>query len=211
MNYNTQRGKLQIREYGRHIQNLIGETKKIKDKKERSDTAAVIVNLMEMLRPALRNVEEYRHKLWDHFYVIAGEDIDIDSPFGFPTDEEIKLESKPMAYPEKSIQYKHYGINVETLVKKAMGFEDPEKLQYFLNIIGSYMKLVSRNRNKDATNDEIIKQDLAHLSGGQFTFEHEVDFDLLIRTVRQTTRRPQRKDYKKSNYKKKSRRQGSNR
>ncbi len=211
MDYNTQRGELMIREYGRHIQNLIEETKKIKDKKERSETAAVIVNLMEMLKPAMRNDEEYKHKLWDHFYIIANGVIDIDSPFEPPTENE-KLKLKPVVYPKKDIQYKHYGFNVETLVKKAMDLKDPEKLEYFLNIIGSYMKLVARNRNNDSTNDEAIKDDLTHLSDGKFTFEKEPDFDLLIRTVRQTSnRRPGRKDYKKSNHKRRPRRQGSNR
>lgn len=210
MDYNTQRGELMIKEYGRHIQNLIEKTKKIKDKKERSETAAVIVSLMEMLRPSMRNGDENKHKLWDHFYIIANGDIDIDSPFEKPKPNE-KLRLKTIVYPKKEIKYKHYGFNVETLVKKAMDQKDPEKLEAFLNIIGSYMKLLSRNRNTDI-NDERIKGDLILLSDGKFTFEKDPDFDLLTRTVRQTSNRPRRKDnYKKSNHKRRSRRQGPNR
>ena len=209
MEYNTQREPIRIREYGRNIQNLINASTETKDKEKRNLTAEAIVNLMEMLKPQMKSIDEYRHKLWDHLYIISDFKIELDSPYPKPKKEDIKLNQKPITYPKKDIQYKHFGINVEQLVKKASAVKDPEKQKAFVNCIGSYMKLVARNRNKDNTNTESVKSDILHLAAGKLKIDWEVDFDQLIRTAKPPKRSP-RRDYKhKSNsYKKRGRKQG---
>jgi len=210
MEYNTQREPMRIREYGRNIQNLINASTETEDKDKRNRTAEAIVNLMEMLKPQMKSIDEYRHKLWDHLYIISNFKIELDSPYPKPSKEDTKLNQKDITYPKQKIQYRHFGINVERLVIKACEVKDPEKQKAFVNCIGSYMKLVARNRISDNSNTESIKDDILHLAEGKLTIDWEVDFDQLIRSAKPTKRSPRRDNYKhKSNsYKKRGRKQG---
>ena len=78
--YNTEREKLQMPEYGRIVLNMVEQVKAIPDKAKRSEQAKAVVRVMELLNPQVHTQENYEQKLWDHLYMIAGYDLDIDSP-----------------------------------------------------------------------------------------------------------------------------------
>lgn len=188
--YNTQREHLVIREYGRLLQGMVEYTATVEDKEKRNRLAQGIIELMGQMNPGLRNVDEFRHKLWDHIYIISGGKLDVDSPYPKPNLEQIHKKPKHMGYPHQNIKLKHYGKNVERMIEKASAMEDDDKKRGFTECIGNYMKLVHRNWNKENANDEIIKQDIVALSKGALQLDEDSNLDSLTHATPQRRNRP---------------------
>jgi len=184
--YNSQSEKLIIPEYGRHVQNLIGHVKTIEDKEERQEFAESVVNLMHQMNPQNKNVQEYRMRLWKHFFVIAGFDLDVTPPEGLVLDE-IKEPAKPdkVAYPIKERKFRHYGKNVKTLIAKAIAMEDGPIKEGFVETIASFMKMAYKNWNREHyVSDEIVLADLHSMSEGKLTVAENTSLDGLSKAVR---------------------------
>jgi Domain of unknown function (DUF4290) len=185
MDYNSSRNKLVLKEYGRHVQKIVEACVQIQDRERRNIFAKELIELMGQLNPHLRNVEDFRHKLWDHLFIMSDYKLDVDSPY--PIKDRAEIEKRParLHYPQSRIKYKHYGKNVETLVAKAIHTEDPEKQAGFTQCIGNFMKLVYQNWSKENVNDETIKNDLRLLSKGALVISDEQDINSLSRANRQ--------------------------
>lgn len=190
MDYNTSRDKLVIREYGRNIQSLIDYAVAIEDDEKRNEVSLYIIELMGQMNPHLRNVEEFKRKLWDHLFVISKFKLDVKSPYPIPTKEEIDniFKHDKLPYPKKKIQFKHYGKNVENMVKKAVEMEDPEMKKAYSEVIGNYMKLVYNNWNRENITDEVIKNDFNSLSNGELKIDEETSLDTLTKSNRKKKR-----------------------
>lgn len=186
--YNTQRSHLVIREYGRHVQSMVDYTLTLEDRQKRNQQAQAIIELMGQMNPGLRNVEEFRHKLWDHLFIISEGRLDVDSPYPKPNLETIRKKPKHIGYPRQQIKFKHYGKNVERLIEKAIEMEDEDKKKGFTECIGNYMKLVHKNWNKENANDEIIKSDIAALSNGKLHVDDDSNLDSLTRSSKSRKR-----------------------
>ena len=184
MDYNSSREKLILKEYGRHVQKIVENCVKEKDDVKRNIFAKEIIELMGQLNPHLRNVEDFRHKLWDHLFIMSDYKLKVDSPY--PIKERAEIEKRParLPYPQSRIKYKHYGKNVEALVAKAVTTEDPDKKAGFTHCIGNFMKLVYQNWSKDFVNDETIKNDIRLLSKGELRIADDQDIDALARANR---------------------------
>lgn len=184
--YNSQSEKLIIPEYGRHVQNLIGHVKTIEDKEERQAFAESVVNLMHQMNPQNKNVQEYRMRLWKHFFVIAGFELDVTPPNGIVLDE-IKEPAKPdkVEYPLEERRFRHYGKNVKTLIAKAIAMEDGPIKDGFVETIASFMKMAYKNWNREHyVSDEIVLADLATMSEGQLSVAENTSLDGLAKAVR---------------------------
>lgn len=210
MEYNSSREKLVIREYGRNIQSLIRFTAKVEDRDKRNWLAHQIIEMMSQLNPQMKNIDEYRQKLWDHLYVIADFDIDIDSPFPKPSPE-VALptnDNTRMPYPRDDVKFKHYGKNVEIMIEKAMNMEDEDKQKEFGEIIGNYMKMVSQNWNRDNINDDIIKTDIETMSNGKLSLAKDSNLDALRHSNKRKKRptRAQGPSGRRSNVKRRGKR-----
>lgn len=190
LEYNTTRDHLIIREYGRNIQKLIRYTKTIEDSEKRNRTAKSIVALMEFINPSLRNVEEYHHKVWDHLFIISEFELDADSPYEKPRKEDAKPVPRPIPYPDKKIRFWHYGKYVERLMANACEEQDEAKQRDFVRAIGNYMKLVMRNRNKDAVTDDMVREDIKTLSKGKITLPEGFTFETLVKQTFYPKRKP---------------------
>ncbi len=184
MDYNSSRSKLILKEYGRHVQKIVENCVNEKDDAKRNIFAKEIIELMGQLNPHLRNVEDFRHKLWDHLFIMSDFKVKVDSPY--PIKERAEIEKRParLPYPQSRIKYKHYGKNVEALVSKAVKTEDPDKKAGFTHCIGNFMKLVYQNWSKDFVNDETIKNDIRLLSKGELQIADDQDIDALARANR---------------------------
>ena len=213
MDYNTSKEFLKIREYGRNVQNLVNYAKTIEDRKERTRVAKYIIELMSQLNPQYKNIDEYRQKLWDHLYYISNFELDVDSPFPMPDPNEfIKIfkQNDRMEYPMHDITYRHYGKNVESMVKKASNTEDPEKQKAFAEVIGNFMKLAYNNWNHENVTDEVIIADLKRISNGELKISSEdTDLDSLSKSTRKRSNKKSshrnnnsgyKKNYKRRNY-----------
>ena len=171
MEYNTQNEQLIFKEYGRNIQRLVKEAIEIEDRDKRNAFANAIIALMGQLHPHLRNIEEFRFKLWHQLYILSDFKLDIDGPYPKPTREEVRLKTGDMPYPQQRIKYKHYGKNIENLIKKAVQMEDGEKQLAMAKVIANYMRMVYKSRSNENINEEIIKNDLRILSDGILNIE----------------------------------------
>jgi hypothetical protein len=182
--YNSSREKLLLKEYGRHVQKIVTNCVNTKDPVHRNKLALEIIELMGQLNPQLRNVEDFRHKLWDHLFIMSDYQLKVDSPY--PIKERAEIEKRPqrLPYPQSRIKYKHYGKNVEALVEKAIHTEDPEKQAGFTQCIGNFMKLVYQNWSKEEVNSETVKNDIRLLSKGQLQIGEDQDIDSLARANR---------------------------
>ena len=181
MEYNSSRDKLILKEYGRHVQKIVEACLAMKDRDKRKEFSKELIELMGQLNPHLRNVEDFRHKLWDHLFIMSDYQLDVDSPYPIKARAEIEKKPKRLPYPQSRIKYKHYGKNVETLVAKAIKTEDPDKQAGFTQCIGNFMKLVYQNWSRENVNDETVKNDLRLLSKGALVISEEHDINSLAR------------------------------
>src|SRR5436190_15088901 len=170
MEYNTTRNHLIMREYGRHIQKMIEFVKNIEDKEDRQKNAHAMIELMGFLNPHLKNVEDFRNKLWDHLFLIADFSLDVESPYPIPTRETLKSKPKPLRYPKRYPKFSHLGKNLEVVINKALKEENPEKKLGFANAVAYYMKLAYNNWHKEIVHDDAIQSELNGITKGQLTF-----------------------------------------
>ena len=170
MEYNTTRNHLIMREYGRHIQRMIEYLLTIEDPEVREKNAAVVIELMGFLNPHLKNVEDFRHKLWDHLFLISDFKLDVSSPYPIPTAETLKPKTDPLPYPKRYPKHAHLGKNLELIIDKALQEENPEKKNGFANAIAYYMKLAYNNWHKETVHDDAIQGELTAITNGQLEF-----------------------------------------
>ncbi len=165
--YNTQRKRMSLPEYGRNVQKMIEHVKTIKDPEERNQAARTIIQIMGNLNPNLREVTDFRHKLWDHIMIIADFDLEVDSPY--PAPDRKKLDAKPnkVPYHNGDIRFAHYGHIVPALIEAASAMEDGEEKDYLTSLILNQMKKDYLTWNKSQVADEIIIRDLTEISGNR--------------------------------------------
>ena len=164
MEYNTNRTKLLMPEYGRNIQIMVEYCKSIPSKEERNEVAKTIVEFMGQRNPHLRDEENYKHKLWDHLYILADYDLDVDAPYPFPTREELDQKPNRMDYPSFENEYKFYGKSILQLIDRAIELEEGEEKEALIQVIANNMKKSYNVYNKEHVQDEVIFRHLKELS-----------------------------------------------
>ena len=189
MEYNTTRNHLIMKEYGRHIQKMVEYLLTLQDKEERQRNAYAVIELMGFLNPHLKNIEDFRHKLWDHLFLISNFELDVDSPYPIPTRETLKAKPERLRYPKKYPKFNHLGKNIEVVIDKALKEENPEKKQGFANAIAYYMKLTYSNWHKELVHDDTIQSELSSITKG------ELEFNNRPFVKHRTDNRPDRDDY----------------
>lgn len=164
--YNSTRPKLILAEYGRNVQNMVDYICTLPTKEERNRYAQVVIDMMGVLNPHLRDVSDFKHKLWDHLHIISDFKIDVDS--SYPTPDKASIHKKPdqLAYPQHRIRFKHYGHTIERMIEKALAMPNPDHRQRMALSIANFMKMAYVTWNKDTVQDEHIIQDLSDLSEG---------------------------------------------
>jgi hypothetical protein len=170
MQYNTNRNYLSMREYGRHIQRMVEYLLTIEDREKRNQQAKSVIELMGFLNPHLKNVEDFKHILWDHLFFISDFKLDVDSPYPIPQRESYKGKPEPLPYPKRKPRYSHLGKNLELVIDKALKEEDGEKKAGFAHAIAYYMKLAYSNWHKELVHDDSIRTELDSITGGALEF-----------------------------------------
>ena len=161
MDYNTNRDKLELPEYGRNVQEMVAIIKNTPDREERNRLAKSTIQLMGNMNPQLRDVADYKHKLWDHLAVIAKFDLDIDSPYPLPTQAEIHQKPMKMKYSNPDeIRFKHYGKILEDMVRKATQYPDGEEKDALIATVANQMKKSFLTWNRETVSDDVIFSDL---------------------------------------------------
>lgn len=160
----------------------------IEDRAERNKAAHTIIGVMGNLNPHLRDVNDFKHKLWDHLAVISDFKLDIDSPYETPTRELLQSKPKKIPYNQKGIRYKHYGHSIVLMIEEAVKMDDPEEKKDLVKMIAYHMKKSYLTWNREAVDDKQIIGDLIALSGNRLEIDPELELpetrDILAKNVR---------------------------
>jgi len=165
--YNTEVEKLAMPEYGRNVLKMVEQVKAIEDRQKRSEQARAVVKVMESLNPQVHQQENYEQKLWDHLYMIAGFDLDIDAPYPAPVPEVMSSRPDPIPLNTKPIKARHYGRNIESIIDLIASEPDGEVKTAMIRSLAIYMRQQYLIWNKDTVADETIFADIERLSGGR--------------------------------------------
>jgi hypothetical protein len=170
MEYNTARNHLEMKEYGRHVQKMVDHLLTIEDKERRQKNAQAVIELMGFINPQLKNIEDYRHKLWDHLFLISDFKLEVDSPYPIPTRESLRARPAPLPYPKRYPRYSHLGKHLELVIQKALAEENEEKRSGFAHAIAYYMKLTYNTWHKELVPDDSIRSEMNTITKGQLEF-----------------------------------------
>ena len=174
MQYNTQQKRMPLPEYGRSIQNMVNHALTIEDRAERQRCANTIINIMGGMFPHLRDVPDFKHKLWDHLAIMSDFKLDIDYPFEIIPKNDLDAKPDSVSYPCTKIRYRHYGRTLEMLIQKACEFPEGDEKQNLVALICNHMKKDYITWNKDTVDDRKIADDLYELSGGKLQMTDEI-------------------------------------
>jgi hypothetical protein len=166
LEYNSERSLLIIPEYGRHLQKLVDHCVSLETKEERTKMAKAIIDVMGNLQPHLRDVPDFKHKLWDQIFIMSDYKLDVDSNYEKPEREVLEAKPTPLNYPKSASKYRFYGNNIQTMIDVALSWEEGEKREALVYTIANHMKKCYLNWNKDTVEDAIIFKHLKDLSQG---------------------------------------------
>ena len=164
---------MELPEYWRSVQNMVDHALTIEDREERQRCANTIVNIMGGMFPHLRDVPDFKHKLWDHLAIMADFKLDIDYPFDIVRKVDLVIKPEKVAYTTGSIRYRHYGRFLEGLVKKAVEMPEGEEKNALIRMLAVQMKKSLNNWNKDGMEDQKIVDDLRAYSDGAIDLQVE--------------------------------------
>ena len=174
MIYNTQRKKLPMPEYGRGIQEMVDYALTLENREERQRCARTIVSIMGNMFPHLRDVPDFKHKLWDHLAIMSDFKLDIDYPYEIVKKEELYTRPARIPYNNSRIRYRHYGKTLELMIRKATEYPEGPKKDQLVRLLATQMKKSFLTWNKECVDDRKIFKDLDELSGGNIVLDEEV-------------------------------------
>ena len=170
----TQQKRMPLPEYGRSIQNMVDYALTIQNRAERQRCANTIINIMGNMFPHLRDVPDFKHKLWDHLAIMSGFELDIDYPYEIIHKDNLVTKPEPIPYPRVRMHYRHYGHTLEVLIKKACEFPEGNEKRNLVAMICNHMKKDYMAWNKDTVDDRKIAEDLNELSGGELQLTDDI-------------------------------------
>ena len=165
---------------------MIDQALACENKVERSNLAKAIIGVMGNMNPHLRDVDDYRHKLWTHLFVMSDFKLEVDSPYEIPKQEVLNEKPDRLVYPKSSIRYGHYGKYTQTILEESKNTEDPAEKEYLKTSMANFMKKQYLSHNNDAVENNVIADHLKELSKGELVLENPDDLvntNTLLRTL----------------------------
>ncbi|MGL4851375.1 MAG: DUF4290 domain-containing protein [Phocaeicola sp.] len=202
MEYNTQQRTLPLPEYGRSVQNMVDHALTIEDRAERQRCANTIINIMGGMFPHLRDVQDFKHKLWDHLAIMSDFKLDIDYPYEIIKKENLEVKPERLSYPQGPIRFRHYGRFLQQMIKKAVTYEEGAEKKQLTVMLANQMKRSLQNWNKEGVEDQRVVADLSALSDGTIQMAPE-DIRLKSEQANFNPRRQQRSNTNNSNQRRK--------
>ena len=169
--YNTSRKNLVLPEYGRNIQQMVDQIMDTKDRTKRNQMTQALISVMGNLNPHLRDIHDFKHKLWDHIAIMSDFKLDIDYPYDIPVPETFQAKPKIVDYPQSAIRYKHYGKILERMIQTACDMPDDDERRALIQIIANHMKKSYLTWNREAVDDQVIVNDFLVLSKGRLKLD----------------------------------------
>lgn len=173
MEYNINRKKLEIPEYGRNVQKMIDYALSIEDRERRNVFTKIIINTMSQINTSCKELADYKHKLWDHLHIMANYQLDVDSPYPKPTPEEQNIKPEKVQYKNSKIRFRPYGKNIENMIDKVIVMEEGEEKSLLIEMIAQQLKKSYLQWNINSCDDEMILQHFEQLSNGQLKLQED--------------------------------------
>lgn len=198
-NYNYTRRKLYLPEYGRHIHEMVDSLLEIEDRQERTRQAKAVIAVMGNLNTTLRDTEDFKHKLWDHLFIMSDFQLDVDSPYAQSSRQDLAVTPHKLPYPQTRIAFKHYGKYAQNFVRRIAAEQNSHHTTSEIVNLARYLRSKSYEFNNEHPNNESIIRDINIMAGGK------VDMDLTaISTMRSEYRQtpmrtPKRNKQQRSN------------
>lgn len=170
--YNTQREAIILKEYGRNVQKLVDYIRGIPDKEKRTQMAHTLIELIKQLAPVAKEANENPQRMWDDLYIIANFNLDVNNPYPLPETDVLFKKPQRMKYPQSPVRFKHYGKNIEKLIKEAVA-KGPEEKEESVIYLGKLMKTFYSSWNKETLDDSVILKDIESMSGGVLSMNLE--------------------------------------
>ena len=174
MEYNTLKEKLIMPEYGRHVHLMVQHAIRIEDRDTRNNAAQTIIGIMSNLMPHLRETPDFRHKLWDHLFIISEFKLDIDAPYPPPSHAEMVEKPNTVPYPQSHIRQKHYGKILVDMIRETSKLEDCPQRDHLIQLLATQMRKSYITWNRSEINNEQIVQDIWDISDGKIVLNPDM-------------------------------------
>lgn len=171
MEYNTSLSKLIIPEYGRNVQKMVHSIIAIEDREKRNHQAKSIIEVMGNLNPHLRDVPDFKHKLWDHLFIMSDFHLDVDSPYDRPSKESFEEKPEMLKYSDNNIKFRHYGKILPIIIKRTVDLDEGEYKDFLVFTIANHMKKSYLTWNKANVEDEVILKHLSQMSDDKLSMK----------------------------------------
>ena len=173
LDYNTQREKLVMPEYGREIQKMVDVAIGLPTKEERNLCAQTIIRQMENKNPQLRTAPDYEQTLWDHLYLMSRKQLDIDWPYDVNDAEKILSKPQPMSHPvhDEQAQLRHYGRLLTQVFEKLKTMPDGPERDELVRQTANQMKRDLATWGHGSIEDEKVADDLARFTDGKIQID----------------------------------------
>ena len=202
MAYNSQLRPISQPEFGRNIQRMIEKAIEEPNRETRNKMALAIIDIMGQLNPQLRDVADFKHKLWDNLFIISEFKLDVDSPYPIPNAAILETKPERVHYPSYNIKYRHYGKTIENLIAKARAMQESEGKTIFVEIIANMMKRSYLAWNRDSVTDDVIFEQLTSMSNGELKLDPNKKLNFIDFRLKRPETSP---NFKKNNKNKKKR------
>jgi Domain of unknown function (DUF4290) len=209
LEYNAERSHLIIPEYGRHIQKLVNHCIALEDDTERNKMAKAIVDVMGNLQPHLRDVPDFKHKLWDQLFIMADFKLNVDSPYEKLEKEVLQAKPERLEYPKYASKYRYYGNNIQTMIDTALTWEEGDARDALYFTIANHMKKCYLNWNKDTVDDAVIFKHLIELSKGKIDLTNKNEVLSEVKNLMRK-RKPTNKQHSKQSNKQRPKKSNRN-
>lgn len=183
-NYNATRDKLILPEYGRNVVSMVNELLLIENREERNRQAQIVIDVMGNINPTLRDSSDYKHKIWDHLFILSDFKLDIDSPYEIPSREELQVKPGKIAYTRHYITHKQYGNNVREIINVLCENRNSENITPIAVDIAKFMKQKSFEYNKEYPSNEVVLADIRKFSNGEIVLDDGTLNNTSVSTVK---------------------------
>lgn len=194
LDYNTQRERLVLPEYGREVQQMVDYCVSLKSRAERQRCANTIIAVMERMMPHTYENKDYRQKLWDHLALMSGFQLDIDYPCDITEAQKMLQKPAPMRYPMKRIPVRHYGNMMFEVFELLKNLPNGAERTELTRLAANQMKRDLVLWGHGSSDDEKVASDLADYTDGMIQLDLETfKFDRTETPTRNYERRQRRR------------------
>ena len=187
LEYNTQKEKLVLPEYGRNVQQMVDHCMSIEDREERTRCAYAIIDIMSNLFSNLRDVDDFNKMLWNQLAIISDFKLDIDYPCEVLKPENLHSRPEPVEYELRPIKFRHYVKILEELIDITAHMPEGEERTQLVMLLAHHMKKMMLAVNKDGVDDDKIFKDLAYYSKGKILLDSST---CQLRDFKELTQQP---------------------